>query len=283
MSTVLSESSLTDNTHPMQQVAGRLIYHTNGQNATDSTTVMELVDFNPSLENSWSMQVEVTIPDGARIENPGNDSECFIIIGCYSQKDGILRGFTTEYKLSQSGTREVKASSSVDDQEPFADESTFKVFEETHKIKISYFAGSFTLFSSNLGSGSDLLLMVDIDPEGVNLVPNIHDWGLESTDTVTLFIGANSNNYPITPERPLQLDNLYYIQHFGDTEPGEISVNQDLLSVDVKSFPSGQSELQKSHDLENWITIKTMARGIHETLFLPSDDGKAHYRVIGEQ
>jgi len=52
--------------------------------------------------------------------------------------------------------------------------------------------------------------------------------------------------------------------------------------VDVKANPNGVSQLQKSHDLENWITIKTLSRGMRETMFLPSDGGRAYYRVIGE-
>ncbi len=282
LSSVLVESGLTDNTYPMEQVAGRLIYHNNGSITPDSTTLMELIPFRPTKASVWSLQVDVTIPGRMRNVETGEDPEFFIGIGCYNNKDGSLRFFTTEVNVGSLGDREAKASIGVDDFEPFANESNITILQESIKMKITYFGGQVTLFTTNLGSGSDLLFSADIDPAGLSLDPeHIIDWGLLPEDTLTLFLVVNSNNYPIYPERPLQFDNLYAIVNSSDTVDGGITAQKpDILSMEVKSFPTAVSELQKSHDLENWITIKTLARGIKETMHLPADGGKAYYRVV---
>lgn len=281
LSSVLVESQISDNTFPVQQVAGRLIYHNNSQLVEDSTTLMELVSFNPTKNDSWSLQVDVTLPVRMRLPEKGQDAEFFVGIGCYNNKDETLRFFTTEINVGEPWNREAKASIGVGDDEPWANQFNIPVLQESVQMKVTYFGGQFTLFNANLGSGSDFLFRADIDPGGFSFVPEfIQDWGLETTDEFTLFLVAHSNNYPISPERPVQFDNLYAIQHFTDTVDGGITQKPDLMSVEVKAFPDGISELQKSHDLENWITIKTLARGIRETLFLPSDNGNAYYRVV---
>lgn len=287
LSSVFTESSLTENTFPFEQVAGRLVYHNGSQLAEDNTTILELKDIHPTKLQSWSLNMDVTIPARTRVDDPMPSAECWIMIGCYYMKGESIRFFTTEFKLTDEGElrgdRRIVASAGVDDNEPFKGQVDQKVFEESVQLKLSYFGGQITLLFSNMGAGNDSLLRVDLDPAGANLVPNILDWEMAPEDTFTLFIGAHSHNYPITPERPLQIDNVYYIQHAEDSEPGSVTIKPDLISVDVKAFPTGLSELQKSHDLENWITIRSLSRGHRETMFLPSDGGKAHYRVIGPQ
>ena len=282
LSSVLVESSVSDNTYPMEQVAGRLIYHNNGATSPDSTTLMEFVPFKPTKSTFWSMQVDVTLPARMRNVEKGVDAELFMGIGCYNNKDGSLRFFTTEVNLDALGDKEAKASIGRDEIEPFANESNIPVLQETIQLKITYLGGQLTLITTNLGSGSDLLFSADIDPSGINLDPDhIIDWGLEADDLFTLFLVVYSSNYPIFPERPLQFDNLYAIINSADTVDGGITQEKpDMLSMEVKSYPTRVSELQKSHDMVNWITIKTLSRGIKETMHLPADGGKAYYRVV---
>lgn len=284
LGTVLVASELTDNTFPFEQVAGRLVYHNDGQLVEDTTTIMEILNFHPTKSVSWTLQMDVTIPSVARIDNPVDGAECNLVLGCYNNKDGSLRFFTFEYALTGlgelSGDRQVRASGGIDDNEPFAHEATNKVYHETAQLKIAYFGGTVNLFAANLGSGNDLVFRMDIDPGGINPVPNIMDWGLAPEDTFTFFIGANCSNYPIFPDRPLQIDNLIFIDHAQDQDPAGLTVKPDVVSYEVKAFQTGASMLQKSYDLERWITVKTLSRGMQETLYLPSDNGKAFYRVV---
>ena len=70
LSSILVESSQTDNTFPLEQVAGRLIYHNNGSIAPDSTTLMELATVKPVKNASWSLPVEVTVSNRLSDRSP---------------------------------------------------------------------------------------------------------------------------------------------------------------------------------------------------------------------
>jgi hypothetical protein len=279
-------TSAGDNVKTFVQKAGRMTYHNTDFTGAGNSEVFLWNTIHPRADQSWILSADLTIPLLARraLTVGGVDPEIHAEIGIACQFGnsnfgaGLQQGF-----LSDSLKRVVISETQTDGNElfdPFPDVNGIgELLTNNESVRITIYYNAITHTLSTI-VGDEVLFSVDIEnADSASGASNQTDWGMAASDTFNIAIFGSSENYPVTANRPLQLDNLSFSLISEAGPPLSLTVSQAALELNITNNASkSPAEIQTSSNMTDWYTIQTKFG--NGKLYVPTDNGSEFFRVI---
>jgi len=263
-----------------EQRYGRMCYHNGNTVGELSTEGYILKTGLPTFDQSWSLSAKVTIPLAAEGLATGSASpEQFTEIGvaCLFGDQSLSLGLQV-YPTGVPVTRAVLAEVMRDGQEFFDRQGDAPTSQETVVLLLRYDSPKRLLQAFADGKP---VFDLDIAAGDADYSSRVMDWGMQAQSEFKIAIFANSQDYKVAKDMPLQLDDFsFHID--GTTQPATptVAISKQAVLLQATGNPAQSYEIQQSDNLVDWITTMTIY-GTGGALQVPvsADAASSYFRL----
>jgi len=241
-----------------EQRYGRLAYHNSNTVAELNTEGYTLKTNLPTYSQSWSLSAKVTIPLAAEgLPGGGLPTESFTEVGiaCLSGGNALALGLQV-YPSGSPVTRAVLAEMMQNGNELFDGQGDMPTTQETTTLLLRYNSTNRLLTAYSDGNK---VFDLDSAADGTNSSTRVLDWGMTSQSVFQIAVFANSSNYKVAKDTPIQVDDFsFHIDGTASPTPGTITISQRAILLGTVGKPAQRYELQQSDNNQDWITVSTI-------------------------
>ena len=269
-----------EGSYAFNQACGRMIAHNSNISGPKALRAYQLTTGMPAFNQSWSLSARVTIPysaEGLPGGSPFTEEYAEIGIGCVFGQKNFGGGLQVQ-PAGDVSQRLVLCELFTNRVEVFQGEGEFPTLEESVNLSIRYDSNTKVLA---FYSGGKRIMDLDIAADGQDNSPRRLDWGMQAGSVFQIAIFASSENYPVSPEVPLQMDDFSF--HMDGQPPSAtptLSIARKAVELQYTGSIGQRYEIQMSCDLTNWFTIQSVfgTGGVANVPIL-ADMDNASYRV----
>lgn len=212
----------------------------------------------PTFAQSWSLSAKVTIPlaaEGLPSSFLPIESYTEVGVACFFGGNAFSFGLQVETNGAPI-TREVLAEVTRDGTESFDGQGNVATTKETVTLLIRY--NSTNRLLQAYADGKQVLDL-DIAADGTNNSTRVLDWGMTAQSVFQIAFFANSSNYKVAQDCPLQLDDFsLHIEGAPIVQPPALNISRQAVVVAAIGNPAQKYELQQSDNMADWITTATI-------------------------
>jgi len=271
--------AFAEGAYTFEQECGRMVAHNSGVRGPSAFRGYFLKDTKPTRDQSWTLSARLTIPLAVDAPGgaPGAEEYAEVGIGCLVNGHNFVGGLEV-HPQQQADPRRVVCETSINGEEVFDGEGRLPTTEESVTVSIRYDHVTRVL---RFYAGGIMLFDLDIAADGQNHVSRAVDWGMTAGSQFQIAVFANSENFPVFAETPLQLDDFSF--HLdGDPGPGgpTLTINTQAINLEFTGEVGRRYEIQRSCDARTWSTLfSVFGTGGLTRVPLTADTGQALYRV----
>ena len=278
--TNLFVNAVQDGSYTFKQTCGRMIAHNSNVSGPAASVAYLLKSGLPKFNQSWSLSARVTIPfsaQGLPGGSPFTEEYAEIGIGCVFGRMNFGGGLQV-YPSGDLYPRVVLCETSTNGVEVFDGQGDFPFTEETVTVGVRYNSTNKAL---QFYADGKMLMDLDIAADGQNNSPRQLDWGMNANSVFQIVIFANSENYPVSSEVPLQMDDFsFHIDGQAPTNSPTLAINRNAVELECTGRLGQLYELQMSDNLTNWFTFRSFfGSGGLARVPVSADLGGAFYRI----